>query len=42
MKEAGGFGSRWMTDLINKIVVKEGCIPDDWREYPGTCVQGEK
>ena len=29
MKEAGGFGSRWITDLINNIV-KEGCIPDDW------------
>ena len=28
MKAAGGFGSRWMTDLINNIV-KEGCIPDD-------------
>ena len=28
MKESGGFGSRWMTDLINNIV-KEGCIPDD-------------
>ena len=31
MKTAGGFGSRWMTDLINNIV-KEGCIPDDWRK----------
>ena len=31
MKAAGGFGSRWMTDLINNIV-KEGCIPDDWRK----------
>ena len=30
MKAAGGFGSRWMTYLINNIV-KEGCIPDDWR-----------
>ena len=29
-KAAGGFVSRWMTDLINNIV-KEGCIPDDWR-----------
>ena len=28
MKAAGGFGSRWMTDLINNIV-KESCIPDD-------------
>ena len=28
MKAACGFGSRWMTDLINNIV-KEGCIPDD-------------
>ena len=31
MKAACGFGSRWMTDLINNIV-KEGCIPDDWRK----------
>ena len=31
MKAAGGFGSRWMTDLINNIV-KESCIPDDWRK----------
>ena len=30
-KAAGGFGSRWMTDLINNIV-KEGYIPDDWRK----------
>ena len=29
MKASGG--SRWMTDLINNIV-KEGCIPDDWRK----------
>ena len=31
MKAAGGFGSRWMTDLINNIV-QEGCISDDWRK----------
>ena len=31
MKASGGFGSRWMTDLINNIV-KEGCISDDWRK----------
>ena len=31
IKAAGGFGSRWMTDLITNIV-KEGCIPDDWRK----------
>ena len=31
VKAVGGFGSRWMTDLINNIV-KEGCIPDDWRK----------
>ena len=31
MKASGGFGSRWMTDLINNIV-KESCIPDDWRK----------
>ena len=30
MKASGGFGTRWMTDLINNVV-KEGCIPDDWR-----------
>ena len=42
MKASGGFGSRWMTDLINNIV-KEGCIPDDWRKsilmpvYKGKC-----
>ena len=29
MKASGGFGTRWMTDLINNIV-KEGYIPDDW------------
>ena len=28
---SGGFVSRWMTDLINNIV-KEGCIPGDWRK----------
>ena len=31
MKAAGGFGSGGMTDLINNIV-KEDCIPDDWRK----------
>ena len=31
MKASGGFGSGWMTDLINNII-KEGCIPDDWRK----------
>ena len=42
MKASGGFGSRWMTDLINNIV-KEGYIPDDWRKsnlvpvYKGKC-----
>ena len=30
MTASGGFGTRWITDLINNIV-KEGCIPDDWR-----------
>ena len=38
MKASGGFGTRWMTDLINNIV-KDGCILADW--YPGACVQGE-
>ena len=28
MKASGGFGTRWMTDLINNIV-KEGCIPGE-------------
>ena len=28
MKAAGGFGSRWTTDLINNIV-KEGCVPGE-------------
>ena len=42
MKASDGFGTRWMTDLINNIV-KEGCIPDDWRKsilvsvYKGKC-----
>ena len=27
MKASGGFGTRWMTDLINSIV-EEGCILD--------------
>ena len=31
MKIYGGFGTRWMTDLINNIV-KDGCIPDDLRK----------
>ena len=40
MKAFGGFGTRWMTDLINNIV-KECCISDDWGEYTGACVQGQ-
>ena len=42
MKASGGFGTKWMIDLINNIV-KEGCIPDDWRKsilvhvYKGKC-----
>ena len=31
MQAPGGFGTRWMTDLINNIA-KEGYIPDDWRK----------
>ena len=31
VKASGGFGTRWMPDLINNIV-KESCIPDDWRK----------
>ena len=30
MEAYGGFGTKCMTDLINNIV-KEGCIPDYWR-----------
>ena len=39
---SSGFGTRWMTDLINNIV-KEGCISVDWRKnilmtvYKGKC-----
>ena len=39
MKASGGFGTRWMTNLIANIV-KEGCSPDDWRN--SACVQGER
>ena len=41
MKAAGGFGSRWMTDLIHNIV--KHCIPDECRKsilvpvYKGKC-----
>ena len=46
IKISAGFGTRWITDLINNIV-KDGCIPDDWRKsilvpeigYFTTCVQ---
>ena len=31
MKEAGGFDTRWMTEMINNIV-KEDCNPDDCRK----------
>ena len=31
MEASGGFGTRWMTNLINNIV-KEDCIADDWRK----------
>ena len=31
MKVSDSFGTRWMTDLTNNIV-KDGCIPDDWRK----------
>ena len=31
MKAYGDFGTSWITDLIN-IIVKDGCIPDDWRK----------
>ena len=30
-KASGGFGTRWMTDLINNNI-KEGCIPGDGRK----------
>ena len=35
MMASGGFGTRWMADLINNIV-KEGCIPD-WRKHIKKC-----
>ena len=41
MEASDGFGSRWMTDLINNIV-KEGCILDDWRESILLSVYKEK
>ena len=41
MKVSGSFGTKWMTDLITNIV-KEGCIPEKEKEYPGACVQGER
>ena len=41
MKTSGGFGTRWMTDQINNIV-KEGCIPDDWRKRILVSVYKEK
>ena len=31
MKALGGFGTSWITDLVNNIV-EESCIPDDWRK----------
>ena len=31
MKTFGGFGTMWLTDLINNIV-KESCGPNDWRK----------
>ena len=30
MKASVGFGTRWMTDLINNIVIGS-CIPGNWR-----------
>ena len=30
MKASGGFSTRWMTDLTTNII-KECCIPDDWK-----------
>ena len=38
MNASGGLSTRWMTDLFNNIIkefnniIKEGCIPDDWRK----------
>ena len=40
MKAFCGFGTLWMTDLINTIV-KEGCIPDDWRSTPVLVYKGK-
>ena len=41
MKASSGFGTRWMTDLNNNIV-KECCIPDDWRKSILVPVYNEK
>ena len=41
MKASGGFGTRWMIDLINNHV-KEGCIPDNWRKSIMVPVYKEK
>ena len=41
MKASSGFGTRWMSDLINTIV-KEDCIPDDWRRVTWClCTRGK-
>ena len=37
MKASGGFGTRWITDLINNIV-KEGCILYNRRESISWCL----
>ena len=31
IKASGGFGTRWISDLSDNIV-KEVCIPDEWRK----------
>ena len=27
-----GFGASWMTNNLIHNIIKEGCIPDDWRK----------
>ena len=41
MKASRGIGTRWISDLINNIV-KESCIPDDWRKSTWClCISGK-
>jgi hypothetical protein len=41
LKAAGEDGVRWVTNICNAIV-KEGRIPDDWKELDDMCIQRER